>query len=93
MSNNQLVGPLSSSRTSGRGAAAAGRARGRGRVLLEGGTVIVTGGASPRGIGGATVRLPAEQGAAMAILDLDRSARVMSEPIARTVPLGREGRA
>lgn len=43
-------------------------------MLLEGRTVIVTGGASPRGIGKATARLLAEQGATVAILDLDGTA-------------------
>ena len=42
--------------------------------LLEGQTAIVTGAASPRGLGLATARLFAEQGATVAILDLDQSA-------------------
>lgn len=43
-------------------------------MLLEGRTVMLTGGASPRGIGRATARLLAEQGARVAILDLDGDA-------------------
>ncbi|MBG0511011.1 SDR family oxidoreductase [Agrobacterium sp. MOPV5] len=39
--------------------------------MLNGKIVIVTGGASPRGIGRATARLLAAQGAAVAIIDLD----------------------
>ena len=43
-------------------------------MLLEGKTAIVTGAASPRGIGKATARLFAEHGARLALLDLDRDA-------------------
>jgi NAD(P)-dependent dehydrogenase (short-subunit alcohol dehydrogenase family) len=39
--------------------------------LLEGKTAIITGAASPRGLGKATARLFAEHGARVAILDLD----------------------
>ena len=42
--------------------------------LLEGKYVIVTGAASPRGLGKATARLCAEHGATVAILDLDADA-------------------
>ena len=42
--------------------------------LLEGKFAIVTGAASPRGLGKATARLFAEHGATVAILDLDGSA-------------------
>ena len=41
--------------------------------LLDGKTAIVTGGASPRGLGKATARLFADHGARVAILDLDQS--------------------
>ncbi len=41
--------------------------------LLDGQTAIVTGGASPRGLGKATARLFADHGARVAILDLDQS--------------------
>ncbi|TIP27029.1 MAG: SDR family oxidoreductase [Mesorhizobium sp.] len=40
-------------------------------MLLRGKTAIVSGGASPRGIGLATARLMAEHGARIAILDID----------------------
>ena len=43
-------------------------------MLLEGKTAIVTGAASPRGIGKATARLFAEHGARLALLDLDPDA-------------------
>ena len=39
--------------------------------LLDGKFVIVTGAASPRGLGKATARMFADQGATVAILDLD----------------------
>ena len=42
--------------------------------LMDGKFVIITGGASPRGLGKATARLLAEQGATVAILDLDAEA-------------------
>ena len=42
--------------------------------LLDGKIAVVTGAASPRGLGKATAQLFAEQGARVAILDLDRSA-------------------
>ncbi|UOM32615.1 SDR family NAD(P)-dependent oxidoreductase [Acuticoccus sp. I52.16.1] len=42
--------------------------------LLEGKTAVVTGAASPRGLGKATAKLFAEQGATVAILDLDAEA-------------------
>ncbi len=42
--------------------------------LLEGRCAIVTGAASPRGIGRATARLFAEHGATVALLDLEREA-------------------
>lgn len=43
-------------------------------MLLEGMTAIVSGAAGPRGIGLATAKLFAEQGAKVAILDLDEAA-------------------
>lgn len=43
-------------------------------MLLEGKTAVISGGASPRGIGLATARLFAEHGARVAILDLDQAA-------------------
>ncbi len=43
-------------------------------MLLKDKVAIVTGGASPRGIGKATARLFAEHGATVAILDLDQAA-------------------
>ncbi len=43
-------------------------------MLLTGKVAVVSGAASPRGIGMATARLFAEQGAHVAILDLDQSA-------------------
>ena len=39
--------------------------------LLDGKTAIITGAASPRGLGKATANLFAEHGARVAILDLD----------------------
>ncbi|MGB7181826.1 MAG: SDR family NAD(P)-dependent oxidoreductase [Burkholderiaceae bacterium] len=43
-------------------------------MLLKGKTAVITGAASPRGIGLATARLFAEHGARVAILDLDSTA-------------------
>jgi|SRR5579875_80788 len=43
-------------------------------MLLNGKTAVISGAASPRGIGLATARLFAEHGARVAILDLDQSA-------------------
>ena len=43
-------------------------------MLLTGKTAVISGAASPRGIGRATARLFAEHGARVAILDLDRAA-------------------
>lgn len=43
-------------------------------MLLKGKTAIISGGASPKGIGLATARLFAEHGARVAILDLDQGA-------------------
>jgi len=40
-------------------------------MLLKGRTAVITGGASPRGLGLATARLFAEHGAKVAVLDLD----------------------
>jgi NAD(P)-dependent dehydrogenase (short-subunit alcohol dehydrogenase family) len=50
--------------------------------LLEGAFAIVTGGASPRGLGFATAELMSEQGATVAILDLDGAA---SQAAARAI--------
>ena len=44
------------------------------RFLLEGKTALITGGASPRGLGLATARLFAEHGARVLIADLDAAA-------------------
>ncbi len=52
-------------------------------LLLEGRTAIVTGGASPRGLGLAAARLLAEHGARVLIADLDAGA---AEAAARTLP-------
>ncbi len=41
--------------------------------LLEGQTAIITGAASPRGLGKATARLFAEHGARVIIMDLDEA--------------------
>ena len=43
-------------------------------MLLAGKTAVISGAASPRGIGLATARLFAEHGACVAILDLDEEA-------------------
>lgn len=43
-------------------------------MLLKGKTAVISGGASPKGIGLATARLFAEHGARVAILDLDQGA-------------------
>lgn len=43
-------------------------------MLLEGKTAVISGGASPRGIGLATARMFAQHGARIAILDLDQGA-------------------
>ena len=52
-------------------------------TLLEGRAAIITGGASPRGLGLATARLFAEQGARVLIADLDAAA---AEAAARSLP-------
>ena len=54
-------------------------------MLLGGMTVVITGAASPRGIGLATARLMAEHGARIAILDLDEAGAVEA---AATLPHG-----
>ena len=51
--------------------------------LLEGKAAIITGGASPRGLGLATARLLAEQGARVLIADLDAAAAAAA---ARSLP-------
>ena len=51
--------------------------------LLEGKAAIITGGASPRGLGLATARLFAEQGARVLIADLDAAA---AQAAARSLP-------
>ena len=43
-------------------------------MLLKDKTALITGAASPRGLGKATAKLFAEHGARVAILDLDASA-------------------
>ena len=53
------------------------------RFLLEGKTALITGGASPRGLGLATARLFAEQGARVLIADLDAAA---AQAAARSLP-------
>ena len=52
-------------------------------LLLEGKTAIITGAASPRGLGLASARLLAEHGARVLITDLDAAA---AEAAARTLP-------
>jgi len=57
-------------------------------MLLKGKTAVISGGASPRGIGLATARLFAEHGARIAILDLDQAA---SEAAAASIGDGHIG--
>lgn len=56
-------------------------------MLLEGKTCVITGAASERGLGRATAKLFAEQGATVAILDLDEAAAQ-----AAAAAIGREHR-
>ena len=58
--------------------------------LLDGKVAVVTGGASPRGLGKATARLFAEHGAKVAILDLDGTA---ADDAAREIASGAIGLA
>ncbi len=58
--------------------------------LLHGRTAIVTGAASPRGLGKATARLFAEHGATVALLDLDPDA---ARAAARDIGEGHQGLA
>lgn len=57
-------------------------------MLLAGKVAVISGGASPRGIGLATARKMAEQGARIAILDLDQTA---SEAAASSLGHGHQG--
>ncbi|MGI4801371.1 MAG: SDR family NAD(P)-dependent oxidoreductase [Janthinobacterium lividum] len=57
-------------------------------MLLEGKVAVISGAASPRGIGMATARLFAEHGARVAILDLDQAA---SDTAAREVGNAHKG--
>ncbi|GAB0120212.1 SDR family NAD(P)-dependent oxidoreductase [Acidisoma sp. 7E03] len=57
-------------------------------MLLAGKVAVISGGASPRGIGLATARKMAEQGARIAILDLDQTA---SEAAANSLGHGHHG--
>ena len=57
-------------------------------MLLSGKTAVISGGASPRGIGLATARLFAEHGARVAILDLQQAA---SDAVAASLGTGHIG--
>ena len=57
-------------------------------LLLTGKTALITGGASPRGLGLATARLFAEQGARVLIADLDAAAAAQSLPGSGHIGLG-----
>jgi NAD(P)-dependent dehydrogenase (short-subunit alcohol dehydrogenase family) len=64
------------------------RRRGNKRMLLADKVAVISGGASPRGIGLATARLMARHGARIAILDLDQAA---SESAAASLGEGHRG--
>jgi len=58
-------------------------------MLLDGKTAVISGAASPRGIGLATARLFAEHGARIAILDLEEAAaRAAAKPGERILAFG-----
>ena len=61
--------------------------------LLDGQTAIITGAASPRGLGKATARLFAEHGCKVAILDLDAALAEEAAADIGEAHIGQIGRA